>query len=117
MSEHTSLTKLREWDDEPNNPDDPDEWPSPPSHIEYRVEGQMRADILARLGREASDRCEVRLIESDIEGGWSEYTVEWDYEIEVWVHEGGQAQRVYERSHWSAEDRLPDFIKWIGGEQ
>lgn len=115
MPEHSAesgaLVKLREWVE--YEAEDPDAWPRPPEYTEYRVEGQMRADVLARLGRSANDTCEVRLIEGVIEGGYSEYTVEYDYPIEVWVHEGRQAQKVFDHTAYWHDAAMAAFLKWV----
>jgi hypothetical protein len=81
----SDITKIREWvdADEPE-PEDGWDWPHPPVNVESLATGDLRAAILAKLGRPADDSCEVRLMESEIEGGWSEFTIETDYEIEVW---------------------------------
>lgn len=111
-----TLVKIREWIDTEGREPDKDgyyDWPSPPEYTEYRVVGQMRADVLARLGRTVDDPCEVRLIEGVIEGGWSEYTVEFDYPLEVWVDDAGQSQRVFD--HDGYNKGLPAFLCWLEG--
>lgn len=115
-AEHTrtSMTKIREWvDADGPEPEGGWEWPSPPAYTEWRVEGQMRADVLARIGRSADDPCVVRLVEGVTEGGYSEYTVEHDYPIEVWVDDDGQSQRVYETETWDSDTSLSDFTNWL----
>lgn len=128
MSEHSAekayLTKIREWEDSEGHaladPDHPEwgwAWPAPPQYVEYRVEGQMRLDVLTRLGRAADDPCDVRLIQGVIEGGWSEYTVEHDYPIEVWVHENRQSQKVWSSDYeWDKDAALAAFVKWVAPE-
>lgn len=121
MSEQDCLTKIREWEEseghELEDPERPDwgwAWPAPPQYAEYRVEGQMRLDVLARIDRPATDPCDVRLIQGVIEGGYSEYTVEHDYPIEVWVHEDRQAQKVWSSDYeWTEEAALAAFLKWV----
>ena len=109
-----NLVKIREWiDADGPEPKGGWEWPSPPEYVESRVEGSLRADILAKLGRPADDSCEVRIVEGVIEGGYSEYTVEHDYDIEVWIHEGSQSQRVFETSSWESDSSLASFLKWV----
>jgi len=103
------LVKIREWTDG----EDDGEWPAPPEYVEYRVEGQMRSDVLVRLGRPADDPCEVRLIHGVIEGGYSEYTVEHDYPIEVWIHEGRQSQKVFDAWGWSKESGVAALLRWL----
>lgn len=112
----TQLTKLRDWtDDEGREPDENGtyEWPAPPEYTEYRVEGQMRSDVLTRIGRPSDDTCEVRLIEGSIEGGYSEWTVEFDYPIEVWIHEDRQSQKVYDDTTYWQDDAFAGFLRWL----
>lgn len=106
-----NLTKIREWTDG----EDTGEWPAPAEYTEYRVEGQMRLDVLKRVGRDNDDPATVRLIEGVIEGGYSEYTVEHDYPIEVWIDDRGQSQRVFDRETWSRDDSLAAFLRWLEG--
>lgn len=111
------LIKIREWvDDEGREPDQHGdyEWPSPPEYTEYSVAGQMRADVLAKLNRPANDPCGIRLIQGVIEGGYSEFTVEHDYPIEVWIDDEGQSQRIFHHEYaYSHEGALAEFLKWL----
>lgn len=116
-AENDALVKIREWvedDGYEKNDDGYFDWPAPPEYTEYRVEGKMRADVLAKIGRAPDDPCTVRLIEGVIEGGYSEYTVEHDYPIEVWVDDDeGQSQRVFEHTACWSDDALAAFLKWV----
>lgn len=105
------LIRMREWTDG----EDTGEWPAPPEYTEYRVEGQMRLDVLKRVGRDAGDPAVVRLIEGVIEGGYSEYTVEHDYPIEVWVDDDGQSQRVFDYEAYWSSDSMAAFLRWLEG--
>ena len=112
MSEN--LTKIREWidSDEPE-PEDGWEWPHPPICVESRVGGNLRADILRRLGRPLDDEAEIRLVETEVEDGWSEFTPEVDHGIEVWVHEGRRAQRVWDTDlHSDGDYAMTRFLAW-----
>lgn len=111
----SDIVKIREWvdSDEPE-PKDGWEWPAPPSCVESRVEGALRAAILVRLGRPSDDPCEIRIVESEIESGWSEFTVETDYSIEVWVHSDRQEQRVFEGNTYSNDRMMAAFFEWAG---
>lgn len=113
MNEHPNLIEIRTYyDTDEVEPEDGWDWPAPPEVTEYRVESQMRADVLAKVGRPADDPAGVRLIHTCTEGGYSEYTVEHDYWIEVWVDDEGQSQRVFERDVWDG-NTLPAFLAWI----
>lgn len=115
--ERTDFIVLRRWEDlEGHEKDKWGDWvwPPPPEFVESRIEGRLREDILNRLARPIDDACEVRIIESEIEGGYSEYTVEVEYGIEVWIHEGRQSQKVWENDYaYSSENSLASLLKWI----
>lgn len=108
----SDIIKIREWidSDEPE-PADGWDWPHPPVYIESRIVGNLRRDILAKFDRNEDDACEVRIIEGEIEGGYSEYTSEMDYSIEVWLDEGRQSQKVREFDSYS--NPMPAFLAWI----
>lgn len=119
--DNPNLVQLREWQETEGhaleNPDHPDwgwAWPAPPEFREYRVEGQMRSDVLVRVDRPSDDPCEVRLVQGWIEGGYSEFTVEHEYPIEVWIHEGRQSQKVWSHDwEMSETGALAAFLAWI----
>ena len=62
-----------------------DEWPDGEHLIETLVEGTLADRIRKRAGLDG----EVIIHEFGVEGGYSEYTVEWNYEFRVEV--GGKA--------------------------
>lgn len=108
------IVKIREWEDadEPM-PEEGWDWPHPPYCIESRVEGDLRRRVLANVGRTADEPCEVRLIERECEGGWSEYTSETWFEMELWLDEGRQSQRIWSTDYeWSQESGLAALLKW-----
>ena len=103
------ITKVREWvdSDEPE-PEGGYDWPRPPICIESVVTGELRLRILARADKAAGS---VRLIESEVEAGWSEFTPETYYPIEVKV----DGETVWERDvDFSAETAMAAFLKWVG---
>lgn len=110
----SDMVKIREWvDSDDPEPEDGWEWPHPPYCVESRVQGDLRSRVLTKLGRPVDDPCEIRLIERDCEGGWSEFTAESWFDLEVWVHEGRQAQRVWETTdQWNQENGLAALLKW-----
>ena len=106
----SGITKIREWvdSDEPE-PEGGWDFPAPPVNVESLISGDLRARILAKLER-ADDGCEVKLVETEIEGGYSEFTREYDYEIAVWIGE----QRVWHHdASWTAEDSMAAFLNWV----
>jgi hypothetical protein len=106
----SDITKIREWvDSEEAEPEGGWDWPTPPVNVESLISGDLRARILAKLGR-ADDGCEVKLAETEIEGGYSEFTVDYDYEIAVWIG----AERVWRYDlAFSAEDSMAAFLRWV----
>ena len=57
------------------------DWPDSTSHRETLVTGDLADRIRAKTGRVG----EVTIHEHGTEGGYSEWTVEWDYEVVVKV--------------------------------
>lgn len=76
--------------------------------------GALRATILAKLGHPHDSDAKVRIIEGEIEGGWSEFTSEIDYDIEVWVDDPGQSQRVFGCTDYSRSAPMAAFLQWAG---
>lgn len=87
-------------------PGDPDEWPYPTITIESEVTGELRDKILAKTGRDGT----VTLLETEVSGGWSEYTPETDYNIEVLVDGSSVWQDTYNGSPGTA---MGAFLKWV----
>lgn len=119
MTDTSDITKIREWEDvdghelyDPADPDSGYRWPGPDQCIESRISGALRQQILRNLGRAPDDTCDIRLVERTIEGGYSEFTVEHDYEIEVWVQEGRQAQRVWSNDSIFNRSTMAAFLDW-----
>lgn len=83
-----------------------EEWPYPTETIESVVSGDLRARILRILER-ADDGTEVRLIETNVSGGYSEYTRETECDIEVRI--GGDVAWKYEDS-LSNESAMTKFL-------
>ena len=110
----SDITAIRTWveSDEPE-PEGGYDWPHPPIYVESAISGELRDRILAKLGRSGDD-IQLRLVESEIEGGWSEFTVKTDYEIEVWLDRpGSEPERVWHRDmDGNAEAAMSAFLKW-----
>lgn len=85
-----------------------DDWPYPTITITSRVTGDLRTAILAKLDKVSGD---VLIEESEVSGGWSEFTQETDYSVRVMVD--GQ-ERWRNDSEWSAENAMAAFLKWSG---
>ena len=112
-TESENLVEIASWI-EPDDGQDPDDdgyydWPAPPAYTKYAVTGNMRADVLRKLGRLPDDPCEITLVEGTIEGGYSEYTVEHDYTIEVVV----DGELVFEAETYWHGSALPKFLEWV----
>ena len=87
-----------------------DEWPYPTIEITSRITGELRDKILKRIGREPSDTTEITIVESNISSGWSEFTQDNDYGIELFV--GAEWIRIcdYETS---VESAMSQFFTWV----
>jgi hypothetical protein len=90
-------------------PGDPDKWPYPTITIESEISGELRDRIIARTGLTGR----VTLLESEISGGYSEYTQETDYEIEVLI----DGHHVWNDDYqWSTESAFGAFMTWVAGD-
>lgn len=105
MSDLRKVRETRTKDD-----GDWDEWPYPTLTIESVISGDLRTRALSKLGRPDHDG-EVLLIESHVSAGWSEYTQEDDYSIEVSIN-GESAWK--DEYNYSTESAMAQFLKWIG---
>ena len=87
-----------------------DEWPYPTIETTSRITGKLKNKILKRIGREPSDTTEIIIVESNISSGWSEFTQDNDYAIEVFV--GTECIRIcdYETS---VESAMGQFFAWV----
>lgn len=106
MSDIRKVRETRSKDD-----GDWEEWPYPDFEVESVVSGELRRRILASLERE-EDGCEVRLIESEISGGWSEFTQEDDHSIELRI---GEAVVWESKDEASQESAMASFLRRFGG--
>jgi hypothetical protein len=86
-----------------------DDWPYPTVTIESVVSGELRARILTVLGY-ADDGREVRLIESQVSGGYSEYTQEDECSIEVRIG----AEVAWKNMFYSEESAMAAFLANFG---
>lgn len=111
----SDITKVREWrDTDETEPEGGWEWPAPPVCIESVVTGELRQRILARAGQ-AHGR--VRIVESEVDGGYSEYTVETYYgRLAVWLDQVGEEPMMIwgVDAEWAAENAMAAFLKWVG---
>ena len=98
------ITRLRETRTKDDG--DWDEWPYPTVEIESVISGELRARILAKLGH-TDDGCEVRLIETNVSGGWSEFTQEDECSIEVKIGSGV----AWRDETFSTESAMERFLK------
>jgi hypothetical protein len=105
----SDITMIRTWTG-PDERSEGSDWPAPPIYVESAITGELRSRILAKLGRDGT----LRLIEAEVEGGYSEFTIETDYPIEVWLdREGAEPERVWSREYdWTKESAMAAFLKW-----
>jgi hypothetical protein len=76
----TNSTIIQEWDDDPEDGRE-DEWPYPNHYIKSLITGELADRVRARLDQPAETP--VLITETQISGGWSEYTQETDYEHRI----------------------------------
>lgn len=114
MSEYLDKSEQLEKIREVVDGDDNGEYPSPNRDVEYKVLGNLRADILRRMDRDPSDEnLVVRLEESGYETGYSEYTPEWNNDLKVWIDEGDQSQMVFDTQDFDTQWGRKNFFSWI----
>lgn len=105
MSDITRIMVTQSKDD-----GDWDEWPYPTIETTSRVTGELKAKILKLTGRKDDDTSEVTIVEIHVSSGWSEFTQDDDYALEVFV--GGE--RVKEWSYETSEaSAMGSFLSWI----
>ena len=83
------------------------EWPFPTVEIESVISGDLRSRILAKLGRE-DDGCEVRLVETAVSAGYSEFTQEDECSIEVKI---GSDVAWSDEYAYSTESAMAKFLQ------
>lgn len=83
-----------------------EEWPYPTVEIESVISGDLRSRILTKLER-ADDGCEIRLIETSVSGGYSEYTQEDECSIEVKI----DTETVWKAETFSTESATARFME------
>ena len=94
---------------------DEQDWPDSTSHRETLVTGDLADRIRAKTGRDG----EVTIHEHGTEGGYSEYTVELDYEVVVkvgaeivWRTDGHSEMEVGETRFGT----FGDLMRWMRDE-
>lgn len=105
MSDIQKIRETRTKDD-----GDWEEWPYPTVEIESVITGDLRAAILRKLGF-GYDGHEVRLIETDVSSGYSEFTQEDDCSIAVTVD---GAEKWKAESLLSTDSAMARFLKEFG---
>lgn len=93
-----------------------DEWPTGRHSVVTQVTGELADKIRQRAERDGR----VKIVERGEEGGYSEWTVEWEYDFrvyvgdeEVWSSEAGFSASDFDGpSPWSP---LAYFLAWVDG--
>jgi len=107
----SDITKIRET--RTKDEGDWDEWPYPTVEIESVISGELRSRILAVLGRK-DDGSEMRLVEIQVSGGWSEFTQEDECEIGIKIG----AETIWKDDYnYSSESAMAAFMRKFGGEK
>lgn len=113
MTDATQSKVVRSWSDPYEDGQDEHSWPPPDSYVDYLITGQLADLIRARTGEQG----EVHFIECTIEGGYSEWTVEYDYEVTIKV---GSFRRKFDGSadtEYLYDSALPKIQKWLDGDE
>jgi hypothetical protein len=104
MSDITKIKEQRSKDD-----GDWDEWPYPTVTITSLVTGDLRTAILAKLNMPPDALGVITIEESQVSGGYSEYTQEDDCAIRVMID---GRERWKHESAFSMKSAMAAFIKW-----
>lgn len=100
------LSVVDEWEDEPAEGQDPDEWPYPTKYTRSLAHGELAERIRRALG--VTDDLPVYVEERIESGGYSEYTQEDDYYMTIKV--GDTSREVIDGS-WSGG--LTALLQWL----
>jgi hypothetical protein len=105
------ITRVREWlDTDEEEPMPGWGWPHPPICVESAVTGELRAVILRKAGL-ADVGQSVQIIETAVEGGYSESTCETLCDIEVRV--SGVPKPVFkEENALGGDSAMARFMNW-----
>ena len=98
----TTFTLVEEWADEGEW-----EWPYPNQYKKSLIEGTLADLIRAKFGVDAP----VYITETEISGGWSEYTQETDFEFTV---ECGDESHEFS-DILGYDNGLKGLLEWLGG--
>lgn len=82
-------------------------WPYPTEYILSEVTGQLRQEVIDKIGAEIDSLVTIR--EEVVSGGYSEYTQENDYSFELIVN----YDTVWSSERYSGESNLAAFLKWL----
>lgn len=104
MSDITKISELRTKDG-----GDWDKWPYPTVTITSAITGELRKRILAKLEIADNPGTEVTIEESEVSGGYSEYTQENDCSIRVMVDGTEHWQR---GDMYGTDGAMAAFMKW-----
>ena len=103
------ITKIRE--ERSKEDGDWDEWPYPTVDITSRITGELKDKILKLTG---DSEGEVTLVETEVSGGYSEYTQEDEHSIRVLI---GKRQVWCAPYEMSGDRAMARFLAWVGGVQ
>ena len=81
LDDMETFTLIASWEDPPEPGRSADEWPYPTSHNLSEIRGELAERIRRAFG--AEDGEQVTIQENIVSGGYSEYTIENDYEYTV----------------------------------
>ena len=85
-----------------------DEWPYPTVTIESEVTGELRSKVIAAAGGEPVPG-RVIITETEVSGGYSEFTQETEYGIEVRIDGASVWKDEY---NMDSETAMSAFMRW-----
>lgn len=84
-----------------------DEWPYPTITITSLISGELRSRVLMKIG---ADDGRITIVETEVSGGYSEYTQETDYGIELFHNDNS----VWKAEYTSGGDTaMAAFLRWV----
>jgi hypothetical protein len=105
------MTVVKSWDDG-DGTDKDNEWPYPTQYVKRVLTGVLADDIRRALGE--PDDTIVYITEVEVSEGYSEYTTETDYQMEI---ECGKVVKEFDEYGYGQQSNLVKLIEWIEAEQ
>lgn len=103
----STLVEVRSWSDPPERGRTADDWPYPTSYVESAPPESLRQAIYDRTGEQGG---EVYLREIEVSSGYSDYTQENEFYVEVLVND----EVAYKTpGAWSGGGAILHLLDWL----